>query len=81
MTSQPLLDTRGMLCPIPVLLTAKRSHESPPGTRITAVGDDLGILEDIPAWCNDTGHRLIELEQRTDGIYWIVETRQSVLDS
>ncbi len=80
MSHRDLLDTRGMLCPIPVLLTAKRARESQPGQRIEAVGDDPGILEDIPAWCADTGHRLIELTERDDGIHWVVETRPPELD-
>lgn len=55
------LDTRSLLCPLPVLLTAREIAGLPPGARLVVEGDDRGILEDLPAWCAATGHRLVEI--------------------
>jgi tRNA 2-thiouridine synthesizing protein A len=55
------LDARGLLCPLPVLLTAREIAKLPPGARLLVEGDDRGILEDLPAWCAASGHRLVEI--------------------
>lgn len=55
------LDARGLLCPLPVLLTARELGKLPPGARLLVEGDDRGILEDLPAWCAASGHRLVEI--------------------
>jgi tRNA 2-thiouridine synthesizing protein A len=61
------LDVRGTLCPLPVLLAARRLDRLAAGARLTLVGDDPGILEDLPAWCADTGHRLVEIGRDAEG--------------
>lgn len=55
------LDARGLLCPLPVLLAAREIAKLPPGARLLVEGDDRGILEDLPAWCAASGHRLVEI--------------------
>ena len=61
------LDTRGLACPIPVLLAVREMLELSPGDVLELVGDDPGIAEDIPAWAEMNGHRLLEVEQK-DGL-------------
>jgi len=68
-----ILDVRGTLCPVPILLTAKRMRDLPPGARLEVVGDDLGIVEDMPVWCEETGHRLIGLEREGELVRCLVE--------
>jgi tRNA 2-thiouridine synthesizing protein A len=55
------LDLRGLFCPLPVLLTQRALDPLPPGARVTAIGDDPAIHGDVPAWCDEAGHRLVEL--------------------
>lgn len=50
-----------------MLLTARRLDRLPAGARLTVVGDDPGILEDLPAWCADTGNRLVEIGRDSEG--------------
>lgn len=70
------LDTRGTFCPLPVLLTARHLKEMPTGTRVTVIGDDPAIHGDVPAWCEDTGHRLVEIEELTgEDIRFVVEKK------
>ena len=70
------LDTRGTFCPLPVLLTARHLKEMPAGTRVTVVGDDPAIHGDVPAWCEDTGHRLVEIEELSgEDIRFVVEKK------
>jgi tRNA 2-thiouridine synthesizing protein A len=71
---EPYLDLRRLLCPLPVLLTDRHLKESPAGTRVTAIGDDPAIHGDVPAWCDQAGHELVEIEQLADGVIrWVVE--------
>lgn len=67
------LDARGLLCPLPVLLAAREIAKLPPGGHLLVEGDDPGILEDLPAWCAETGHRLVALGQEGGLIRGIVE--------
>jgi TusA-related sulfurtransferase len=61
------LDVTGLRCPLPILMTARELRDRPAGTVLEVVGDDPGILEDMPVWCEDTGNRLLELRQ-ADGL-------------
>jgi len=72
--TEPYLDTRGTFCPLPVLLTDRALRKLPAGASLTVLGDDPAIHGDIPAWCEETGHRLVALEQLTgEDIRFVVE--------
>jgi tRNA 2-thiouridine synthesizing protein A len=58
-----LLDTTGLRCPVPVLLTARVMAGLDVGDRLEVVGDDPEMLVDIPAWCEKSGNRLLETAQ------------------
>jgi tRNA 2-thiouridine synthesizing protein A len=66
-----LVDTRPMLCPLPVIRVQDRVRELPPGTLIEAICSDPGVLYDIPAWCRVNGHRVLETRTQ-DHTYIIV---------
>lgn len=62
-------DARGFACPIPVLLAVRDMLKLAPGEVLELVGDDPGIVEDIPAWATMNGHRLIFARQQ-EGLVW-----------
>jgi tRNA 2-thiouridine synthesizing protein A len=55
------LDTRGTLCPVPVIKTAEAMRELAPGQVLEVLADDLGVVLDLPAWCRSHRQRLVEL--------------------
>jgi tRNA 2-thiouridine synthesizing protein A len=57
------LDVTGLLCPVPVLMTARAMATLDLGERLEVVGDDPEMLRDIPAWCEESGNRLLEIRQ------------------
>ena len=57
------LDTFGLLCPMPIIKTAARMKQLPPGSVLKVLSDDPGILEDMPAWCRTSGNELIRIDQ------------------
>ena len=57
------LDTKGLMCPMPIVQLAKKVKEMRPGQVLELVADDVGAKEDVPAWCSRTGHQLVGSEQ------------------
>jgi len=43
------------------------------GDLLEILGDDPGILEDMPVWCERAGHRLVEMDQQDGTIRSLVE--------
>lgn len=56
------LNVLGLACPLPVLLAIRDLAPLAPGDVLELVGDDPGLLEDIPQWCAKAGHELLEME-------------------
>lgn len=61
------LDVTGTFCPLPILLSAREMRKLQPGDQLEILGDDPGILEDMPVWCERAGNRLLEMVDEGDG--------------
>jgi tRNA 2-thiouridine synthesizing protein A len=61
------LDVLGLFCPVPILLAAREMQKLQPGDLLEVTGDDPGIREDMPAWCDHAGHRLVEMVDEEEG--------------
>jgi TusA-related sulfurtransferase len=57
------LDTLGLFCPMPIILTSKRIKQMDVGQILEVLSDDEGIKKDMPAWCRSTGHECLDLRQ------------------
>lgn len=70
------LDATGLLCPLPVLKARKRLQSLKPGDRLRMRADDPAAIIDVPHFCSQSGHALIETSQEGDvQIYMIEKTR------
>ncbi|HSP07550.1 MAG TPA: sulfurtransferase TusA family protein [Acidobacteriota bacterium] len=58
-----ILDTYGLLCPMPIIKTAARIKELQIGSVLKVLSDDPGILEDMPAWCVTSGQELMRIDE------------------
>ena len=56
---QETIDTRGLLCPHPVLKAEQQSRRMSEGDVLLLVATDPGVLEDIPLWCRVNGHKYL----------------------
>lgn len=54
------LDTRGLLCPMPVIKTQNAIRKLAVGDILTVLATDPGVLHDIPAWCRINGHEVLD---------------------
>lgn len=57
------LDTLGLFCPIPVILTSKKIKQMEIDQVLEVLSDDEGIKKDMPAWCKTTGNEFVDLIQ------------------
>ena len=55
-----VVDARGLLCPMPVVKTAKAMKELAAGQVLKLLSTDRGSVADIPAWAGSTANALIE---------------------
>ncbi len=68
MKADHTLDCMGLYCPMPVVKTANKIKELKTGEVLEVVADDKGIKQDMPAWCESTGHEYLGLEEEGDEI-------------
>lgn len=61
------LDTFGRLCPVPIIMTAKRVRTLAAGAVLAVLSDDRGILEDMPLWCRASRNELLAIEEVSAG--------------
>ncbi len=65
------LDASGLNCPLPVLKAQKVLKDMAAGEVLKVVATDPGSVEDFEAFCQTTGHELLESEAE-DGIFTFV---------
>ena len=63
--SMSVLDVKGLKCPLPVLRAKRALAALAPGALLDVEATDPAALKDFPAFCEMTGHVL--LESRTEG--------------
>lgn len=57
------LDCFGLLCPLPIIQTAKKIKEMKVGQVLEVISTDKGIKEDMPAWCRTSGQEYLGFEE------------------
>lgn len=63
MKSDQTLDCYGLLCPMPIIQTAKKMKELEVGEVLEIVSTDKGIKSDMPSWCKMSGQEFMGLEE------------------
>ena len=54
------LDTRGLLCPLPVLKLRKLIKSNKQIDKIKLITDDPAAIVDVPHFCEEQGHQILE---------------------
>jgi tRNA 2-thiouridine synthesizing protein A len=67
-----VLDAKGLLCPMPIVKSAKAMKELVPGQVLKIMATDRGAAADIPAWARDTGHELLSSHEEGDVLVFFV---------
>ena len=66
MKADHTLDCFGLLCPMPIIRTAQKMKRMEIGEVLEVLSTDKGILEDMPAWCRQTGQEFLGHEEEDD---------------
>ncbi len=56
-----LLDTRGLLCPGPLMETIRAMREVEAGQLLVVLSDDPGTRTDLALWTEQSGHELVSV--------------------
>ncbi len=57
------LDTKGLLCPVPVLKTSAAIKEIQVGELLEVLATDPGSKPDLAAWARITGNEIVAVEE------------------
>lgn len=68
-----IYDLRGLKCPLPVMKARRRLADLAAGTRLWLETTDPLAVIDIPAFCQESGHRLVQSEAATGGHRFLIE--------
>lgn len=68
MTSDLVLDTCGLTCPMPLLKTKKTLKGMKSGEVLEILGNDPGSKNDIPGWGNKGGNQFLGMADIENGV-------------
>lgn len=66
------LDATGLLCPLPVLKARKRLMSLASGAELRVRTDDPAAIVDVPHFCNEAGHTLLDSLEDGDVMIWTI---------
>lgn len=61
------VDSRGALCPVPIIELAKAAAGRAAGDELTLLADDPAAAVDVAAWCRMRGHLLVSRAEDARG--------------
>lgn len=71
--SVEIYDLKGLNCPLPVLKARKRLSAMQSGAQLWLETTDPLAVIDVPAFCTENGHQLIETQTVDGGHRFLVE--------
>lgn len=60
-----VLDTKGLSCPMPLLRTKKEINKINSGEILHIMGTDPGSKNDLPGWCERSGHEFLGIKEES----------------
>jgi cysteine desulfurase len=69
------IDAVGQLCPLPVILLARRIGEVSVGEVVAVLSDDPAARSDVPAWCRMRDHDYVGERPAGDAASYLVRRK------
>lgn len=70
------VDATGLKCPLPILRCKKGLNEIQPNQVLKIIATDPGSKKDFDAFCRQTGHILLSLQDDNGVIIFFIKKRQ-----
>jgi tRNA 2-thiouridine synthesizing protein A len=67
------LDARGLNCPLPILKAKKAINGIESGEVLKIIATDPGSVKDFEAFCNQTGHELVESAEANGEFIFLIK--------
>jgi tRNA 2-thiouridine synthesizing protein A len=67
------LDAKGLSCPMPILKTKKEIGKVKSGEILEVLGTDPGTRNDIPGWCERSGHEYLGEKEDSGFIHFYIK--------
>ncbi len=67
------LDASGLSCPLPIVKTKKEIDTMTSGQVLEIISTDPGSKNDMTAWCNRTGNKLLESSEESGKFKFYVQ--------
>lgn len=74
--SEQVLDVKGLNCPMPVLRAKVALSRMQPGERLRVLATDPYSVMDFEAFCQNTGHTLLNSERDGDTFVFVLRRRR-----
>ncbi len=72
-TPNSVLDAKGLSCPMPLLRTKKEIGKLGSGEILQVDGTDPGSRNDIPGWCERSGHEYLGEKEESGYISFFIK--------
>lgn len=79
-TATRTIDTSGLACPLPVLKARKALLAMAPGERLALTATDPMAAIDIPHFCREAGHRLLDSSEGAGVLSFTIERGTQMAD-
>jgi tRNA 2-thiouridine synthesizing protein A len=67
------IDSSGLKCPMPLLFLRRGLISAKVGEQVCLISTDKKSLDDVPKFCEQMKHSLVEVTQKEDCWHFIVE--------
>ena len=71
-------DARNLNCPLPILRCKKSLSDIKPAQILKIIATDPGSVKDFQAFCKQTGHELLQLDQADSEFTFYIKKRADV---
>lgn len=71
------VDTTGLNCPLPILRCKKGLSDMAPAQVLKIISTDPGSVKDFNAFCVQTGHTLLQLDEDDTSFTFYIKKRAS----
>ncbi len=69
------IDLTGLKCPMPIVRLSKLMKQLDAGQEIIAAANDPAFCLDVEAWCNKTGHELVQINQTDERLTAVIRKK------